>query len=70
MGRWLAVSAMVMRLARDGFKEAEVKAPQMMPYTEYYMRPEPGSYVDKLMKDGKVKYVSPEELHARMEATV
>lgn len=68
MGRWLAVGAMYMKLAREAFKEAEIKAPEVMPYTEYYIKPEPGSYVDKLMKEGKVKYVSEEELRARTEA--
>ncbi len=69
LGRSLAMGAMTMRLAREGFKEAELYAPEIMPYTEYYIKPEPGSYVDKLMKEGKVKYVSPEELLARKEIT-
>ncbi len=68
LGRWLAVAAMFMRLSREGFKAAELKAPEMQPYTEYYIKPDPGSYVDKLMKEGKVKYVSQEELLARREA--
>ncbi|MBI2830041.1 MAG: flavodoxin family protein [Chloroflexi bacterium] len=65
LGRWLAVAAMYMKLARTAFEGAELYAPEIVPYTEYYMKPEPGSYVDKLMKEGKVKYVSPEELRAR-----
>ncbi|MBI2829741.1 MAG: flavodoxin family protein [Chloroflexi bacterium] len=67
LGRWLAAGAMFMKLGRIAFKEAEVKAPEIMPYTEYYIKPEPGSYVDKLVKEGKVKYVSEEELRARIE---
>lgn len=70
LGRWLAVGAMVMRLAREGFKAAEIKSPEIMPYTEYYIKPDKGSYVDKLMKEGKVKYVSQEELLARREVAV
>ncbi len=69
MGRWLAVGAMYMKLAQAGFNAAVMKAPQMMPYTEYYVKPEPKSYVQKLVKEGKVKYVSEKELRARMEAT-
>ena len=68
VGRWLAAGAMFMRLAREAFKASELSAPVMQPYTEYPIKPDPGSYVDKLMKEGKVKYVSEEELRARMEA--
>ncbi|MBI2829546.1 MAG: flavodoxin family protein [Chloroflexi bacterium] len=68
LGRWLAIGAMFMRLAREGFKAAELKAPEAMPYTEYSIKPDPGSWVDKLMKEGKVKYVPQEELLARREA--
>ncbi|MBI2829971.1 MAG: flavodoxin family protein [Chloroflexi bacterium] len=69
MGRWLAVGAMYMKLAREGFKASGLNAPQPMPYTEYYIKPEPGSYVDKLVKEGKVKYVSENELRARVQVT-
>ncbi|MBI2830336.1 MAG: flavodoxin family protein [Chloroflexi bacterium] len=69
-GRWLAEGALIMKLAREGFKASGVEAPAIMPYTEYYIKPEPGSYVDRLMQEGKVKYVSHEELLARREATV
>ena len=68
LGRWLAAGAMFMRLSRDAFKAAELFAPTMQPYTEYNIKPDPGSYVDKLMKDGKVQYVSREELLARRDA--
>jgi len=64
----LAVQAMFMKMARTAFKEAEIDAPEILPYTEYPIKPEPGSWVDKLMKEGKVKYVSTEELLARREA--
>ncbi|MBI2829895.1 MAG: flavodoxin family protein [Chloroflexi bacterium] len=68
VGRWLAVTAMFMKVGRLAFKEAGLKAPEVMPFTEYYLKPDPGSYVDKLIKEGKVKYVSPEELIARRDA--
>lgn len=66
-GRWLAVGAMLMRLCRDSFKATGYAVPEILPYTEYYIKPDPGSWVDKLMKEGKVKYVSEQELRARME---
>jgi len=67
IGRTLAESAMFMKIARIAFKEAEIDAPEILPYGEYPIKPEPGSWVDKLMKEGKVKYVSGEELLARRE---
>ncbi|MBI2830036.1 MAG: flavodoxin family protein [Chloroflexi bacterium] len=69
VARFLAMAAMFMKVSRLAFEQAGFEAPEIVPFTEYYMRPEPGSYVDKLMKEGKVKYVSPEELRARVEAT-
>jgi len=69
-GIGLAVQAMFMKMARTAFKEAEIDAPEILPYTEYQIKPEPGSWVDKLMKEGKVKYVSDEELLARREVKV
>jgi len=68
LGIGLAVEAMFMKMARTAFKEAEIDAPEILPYTEYPIIPEPGSWVDKLMKEGKVKYVSDEEILARREA--
>ncbi|MBI2829967.1 MAG: flavodoxin family protein [Chloroflexi bacterium] len=70
VGRWLAAGAMFMRLSREAFKASEHYAPTMQPYTEYHIKPEPGSYVEKLMKEGKVKYVSEKELRDSMEATI
>jgi len=68
VGIGLATQAMFMKVARTAFKEAEIDAPEILPYTEYPIIPEPGSWVDKLMKEGKVKYVSDEEILARREA--
>ncbi len=70
VGRFLAVAAMFMKLGRLAIEQGGYPVPEIMPYTEYYLKPDKGSYVDKLMKEGKVKYVSPEELLARKEVPV
>ncbi|MBI2829913.1 MAG: flavodoxin family protein [Chloroflexi bacterium] len=68
VGRFLAMAAMFMKLGRTAFQQGGYRTPEVVPFTEYYLKPEPGSYVEKLMKEGKVKYVSPEELIARRDA--
>ena len=65
LGRQLAVGAMVMKLGREAFLKAGYKEPEYISFTKYSLRPKPGSYIDKLVKEGKVTYISPEELEAR-----
>lgn len=68
LGRWLAVAAMHMKLARTAFRQAGYAEPEIIPFTQYSVKPKPGSYVDKLMKEGKVTFVPPEEIEARKTA--
>ncbi len=66
LGRWLAVAAMLMKLARLACTEAEISAPTTQWFARYSGgKPRPGSIVDKLIKEGKVTYVPQEELEAR-----
>ncbi len=65
MGKWLAVAAMMMKLGRLACTEAEVPALSSQWFARYSIKPKPGSVVDKLMKEGKVTYVPPEELESR-----
>ena len=62
LGRWLAVAAMTLRLGRAAFKQAGYYAPEAAPFTKYSVKPKPGSYVDKLIKEGKVTFVSQDDL--------
>ena len=62
LGRHLAESAMVMKLGREAFKKAGFKETEVISFTKYSVKPKKGSYVEKLMKEGKVTYVSPEEV--------
>ncbi len=65
LGRWLSVAAMTLKLGRTVFKQAGYYAPEPMPFTKYSVKPRPGSYVDRLIKEGKVTFVSKEDLKAK-----
>lgn len=64
LGRHLAVGAMTMKLGRKAFVEEGYKEPESISFTRYSIRPKAGSYVDKLVKEGKVVYISPEDIEA------
>jgi multimeric flavodoxin WrbA len=65
LGRQLAVAAMTLKLGRKAFKEAGFKEPELISFTRYSVKPKEGSYVDKLIKEGKVTFVSKEDLKAK-----
>ncbi len=68
LGRWLAVAAMMMKLGRLACKEGEIQTPQIG-VGEWVRwgadKPKPGSVLEKLVKEGKMTYVTPGELEAR-----
>ncbi len=66
LGRWLAVTAMMMKLGVAAFQNSGLPVIQ----DQYFVRyaggaPKPGSVLEKLIKEGKVSYVSPEEIASR-----
>ncbi|MBI2829572.1 MAG: flavodoxin family protein [Chloroflexi bacterium] len=66
MGRWLAVAAMMTKLGRMAFEEAEIPRLQGQQFVRYSGgKPKPGSVLDKLIKEGKATFVSQEELEDR-----
>jgi multimeric flavodoxin WrbA len=65
LGRQLAVAAMTLKLGREAFKAAGFQEPELIPFTTYSVKPKEGSYVDRLIKEGKVKFVSKDELKER-----
>ncbi len=65
LGRHLAEAAMVMKLGREAFKEGGYKETEVIPFTKYSVRPKKGSYVEKLVNEGKVAFISKEDLEAR-----
>jgi len=74
VGRSVAVTTMIVKLGRKAFLESGLKAPQFQGFVKYSVKPKPGSWLDKLMKEGKVAYVGkgkegekyqePERMHA------
>ncbi len=65
LGRQLAVATMTLKIGRKAFKEAGFKEPELIPFTKYSVKPKEGSYVDRLIKEGKITFVSKEELKAK-----
>lgn len=68
LGRWLAVTAMLMKIGRIAFQQAGYEEPEFIPFTRYSVRPKAGSYIDKLIKEGKVIFVSQEDLRESARA--
>jgi hypothetical protein len=68
LGRHMAESAMVLKLGRDAFQKGGYEETELIPFTKYSVKPKKGSYVDKLVKEGKVTLVSKEDLKRQTEA--
>ncbi len=62
------MSAMMMKLGKLACAEADVKTPNSQYFVRYSIKPKPGSVIDKMVKEGKVTYVPPEELESRKRA--
>ena len=65
LGRWLAVSAMMLKLGRLATEAAGIQAPTASHFARYSEKIKPGSVVDVLVKQGKIIAVSPEEIASR-----
>jgi len=65
LGRHLAEAAMVMKLGREAFREGDYKETEVIPFTKYSVKPKKGSYVEQLINEGKVTFISQEELEAK-----
>ena len=68
LGRHLAEAAMVMKLGREAFRQADFKETEIRSFTKYSVKPKKGSYVDKMIEEGKVTFVSQEDLKAKVKA--
>lgn len=64
LGRHMAVAAMTLKLGRRAFAERGFKEPEPISFTRYSIKPKKGSYLEKLVKEGKMVYVSQKELEA------
>lgn len=67
LGKQLAVAAMTLKMGRKAFIEAGFKEPELIAFTKYSVKPKEGSYVDRMIKEGKVTFVSKDELKSRRE---
>jgi multimeric flavodoxin WrbA len=67
LGRNMAVTAMSLKLGRLAFKDAGYEEPENISFTRYSVKPRKGSYVDRLIQEGKVEFVSKEQLKAQMQ---
>ncbi|MDY6974458.1 MAG: flavodoxin family protein [Thermodesulfobacteriota bacterium] len=57
VGRHVAIAAMLFKLGKKAFEEGGYKAPEIIPFTRYSVKPKKGSWVQKLIDDGRVTYV-------------
>lgn len=54
LGRWLAVNAMVMKLGRTAFKQAGYAEPEIIGNPKYKGKPNPGTYLERMVEEGKI----------------
>lgn len=57
VGRHVAATAMMLKLGKLAFEKGEYDGPTIFPFTRYSVKPKKGSWVQKLMDEGKVEYV-------------
>ena len=58
VGRQVAVTAMVTKMGRKALLESGLKEPPFQSFVKYSVKPRPGSWVDSMIKQGKVIYVN------------
>ena len=69
LGRWIAVATMMMKIGQVAFDATGLKAPEPQYFVRYSGgKPKAGSVIEKLIKEGKVTYVSQEEIESRKRA--
>ncbi|MBW2029208.1 MAG: flavodoxin family protein [Deltaproteobacteria bacterium] len=57
VGRHTAYVAMMTKLGKERIRELGLTEPEVFPWPRYSVKPIPGSWIDKLIKEGKVEYV-------------
>ncbi|MFC1967970.1 flavodoxin family protein [Chloroflexota bacterium] len=55
LGRNVALVSKIIKKGIEGLKEADVKIPEIVTYRRFPEKPLPGSYVEKLAKEGRIK---------------
>jgi hypothetical protein len=49
---------MITKLGKQDFKTQGFTEPEIVPFLRYAIKPKPGSWLEKLIADGKIEYVS------------
>ncbi|MBW2609958.1 MAG: flavodoxin family protein [Deltaproteobacteria bacterium] len=65
LGRNMVTTALTLKLGRKALKETDFQEPENISFTKYSVKPRKGSYVARLMEEGKVQFISKEEIEAR-----
>ena len=61
LGKWLAVNAMTMKVGRMAFQQAGYAEPDLIAFPEFKGKPKKGTYFEKMVKQGKIKCLPPDE---------
>jgi hypothetical protein len=60
-GRHVAQTAMLMKMGKEAFKKSGLEELDLIPFPRYSVKPKKGSWLQKLMDEGKVEYVPKEK---------
>ena len=53
-------TAQIVNAGKRSLKEQGIKLPEVLSFKKYGVRPKPGSFVDKMVKENRVQFVSGE----------
>ena len=58
LGRNVVATAQIVKGGKLALKEHGIELPTVLPFKKYSVRPKPGSFVEKMIKDGKVQFAA------------
>lgn len=58
LGRNLVATVQIVNAGKRVLKEQGIKLPEILPFKKYSVRPKPGSFIEKMIKDGRVQYTA------------
>jgi multimeric flavodoxin WrbA len=60
-GKHVAQMAMILKMGKQAFKGSGLKELELIPFPRYSVKPKPGSWIQKLVDEGKVELVTKEK---------
>jgi len=60
LGRNTVATAQIVNAGKRSLKEQGIKLPEVLSFKKYSVRPKPGTFVDKMVKEGRVQFVGKE----------